>query len=273
MPGDSRVVIGVKAAVVDVVTDWIVHIADETSVHCDPDRRRQVALGRTECHVHAIQVAPLSHHVSVPDEHSVDSADPRPGGTDRARTPSPYSPAETAWIRDRLVRSRTRPACPKCGGTLTVGLGAVRFGIAVREVSCARCRRTLMVRERAGARVVVVDRELGARGALCNVLTQAGYDAEQAEDGDAALRLSQTNRPDVLIVSMANLGSAPLELIRRLRRELPGVGGVAMAGPRRYGAPDVLAQARSMAAIEILRAPFKPEELLRAVEAATSRPT
>ncbi len=194
--------------------------------------------------------------------------------SDRARyTPSPYSPAETAWIRDRLVRSRTRPACPKCGGTLTVGLGAVRFGIAVREVSCARCRRTLMVRERAGARVVVVDRELGARGALCNVLTQAGYDAEQAEDGDAALRLSQTNRPDVLIVSMANLGSAPLELIRRLRRELPGVGVVAMAGPRRYGAPDVLAQARSMAAIEILRAPFKPEELLRAVEAATIRPT
>ena len=72
---------------------------------------------------------------------------------------------------------------------------------------------------------------------------------------------------------MANLGSAPLELIRRRRRELPGVGVVAMAGPRRYGAPDVLAQARSMAAIEILRAPFKPEELLRAVEAATSRPT
>ncbi len=66
--------------------------------------------------------------------------------TDRRRdTPTVYSREESLRIREMLVGSVAELACPRCGGSLTLGTLIERDEGPLREVGCSTCRRSVFL--------------------------------------------------------------------------------------------------------------------------------
>ncbi len=65
---------------------------------------------------------------------------------DRPRdTPALFSPEETARVREMVLKADVQFACPRCGGSLTIGAQTTQAEDTVREVSCSTCRRVAML--------------------------------------------------------------------------------------------------------------------------------
>lgn len=119
-------------------------------------------------------------------------------------------------------------------------------------------------------RVLLIDHDQVARNVLRDVLAMAGHEVVEAADGETGLREYRERAADVVLMSLSGPRD-PIEWIRRFARDFPGSRIVAMAGPRRFGAPDPLATASSIGAIQVLRKPFGAADLLKAVEQARVR--
>ncbi len=100
-----------------------------------------------------------------------------------------------------------------------------------------------------GPRILVVDDEQNARIGLQKLLRQAGYNAEVASDGDAALALATEHPPEVVVTDLMMPGMDGMMLCAKLHeldRDLPvivatGVGDVSSAvSAMRAGAADYL---------------------------------
>jgi len=100
-----------------------------------------------------------------------------------------------------------------------------------------------------GPRILVVDDEQNARVGLQRLLRQAGYNAEVANDGDAALAIATEHPPEVVVTDLMMPGMDGMALCAKLHeldRDLPvvvatGVGDVSSAvAAMRAGAADYL---------------------------------
>src|SRR5262245_19118790 len=188
--------------------------------------------------------------------------------TDRQRsTPAPYSSAQLMPIREILSHLGTQAACPECGGMLNVGPLTSRFGTAVREVRCQACFRAVVLTIREPIRVLLIDYDQVARNVLRELLAMAGHEVMEAADGDQGLKAYRERPADVVLISLSGPRD-PIEWIRRFSRDFPRAQIVAMAGPRRFGAPDPLATASSIGTVRVLRKPFGAADLLKVVEEA-----
>jgi PAS domain S-box-containing protein len=108
--------------------------------------------------------------------------------------------------------------------------------------------------------ILVADDEEGIRALVSNVLGEAGYTVELAEDGQQAVDLLRHLGDDVRLIlldlTMPELGGA--EAATELRRMQPNTPIVAMSG---YGDIEVLQQFSEAGVDEFLPKPFTPEEL------------
>lgn len=118
------------------------------------------------------------------------------------------------------------------------------------------------------ARVLVVDDEPDVRLVVRVVLTSAGHEVIEAESGEAALEhLEAEPRPDAVLLDVRMPGIDGWEVLRRLRsgdahRAVPVVVFTANLLAR----DDAPAEWRDYE--HFLTKPFKPDELLQAVEQA-----
>ena len=78
--------------------------------------------------------------------------------------------------------------------------------------------------------ILVVDDDVDTLRGLLELLRSAGYRAAGAADPDAALHLVQTISFDLLIADIRLKAESGLRLIRRARREQPGIALVALTG-------------------------------------------
>src|SRR3954469_9010564 len=67
-------------------------------------------------------------------------------------------------------------------------------------------------------RVLVVDDEEDAREMLAAILSQAGFDVDDAADGFAALTKVSRCRPDVVVTDLRMPGMTGVDLLQRIRR-------------------------------------------------------
>jgi len=108
--------------------------------------------------------------------------------------------------------------------------------------------------------ILVADDEEGIRALVSNVLGDAGYTVELAEDGQQAVERLRVLGDDVRLIlldlTMPELGGA--EAATELRRMQPNTPIVAMSG---YGDIEVLQQFSEAGVDEFLPKPFTPEEL------------
>jgi CheY-like chemotaxis protein len=87
-----------------------------------------------------------------------------------------------------------------------------------------------------------------------------GYEALEAADADAALALAadRAGRIDLLLTDVAMPGMNGRELAERLRRHHPDTRVLFMSG---YAEDEVLARGVDRGAVELLRKPFRTDEL------------
>jgi CheY-like chemotaxis protein len=117
------------------------------------------------------------------------------------------------------------------------------------------------------ARILVTDDDRDVRQALVRMLTGAGHDVVQAEDGGAALAAYRAHRPDVVITDMYMPAVDGVEVVARLMDGFPDARLIVMSGGGQVGKEDVLDLARRLGARRTLAKPVERQELLDAVNA------
>jgi DNA-binding response OmpR family regulator len=118
------------------------------------------------------------------------------------------------------------------------------------------------------ARILLVDDDDQLRTMLCEVLTRAGYEVQEASNGKLAIELYRTNPTDLVITDLVMPEKEGLEMIVELKRLSSEVKIIAMSGGGRGGAQDYLTMAKALGAQRVLAKPFSHAEILEAVNQA-----
>jgi two-component system response regulator YesN len=111
--------------------------------------------------------------------------------------------------------------------------------------------------------LIVVDDEMD-RLLERTFLEDAGHTPFFASDGEAALRVYQTNDIDVVVTDLRMPHVDGLELIRQLLEINPAVKIIAVSG----AAADQLGEAEAEGALSGLIKPVQPDQLVQAVQEA-----
>ena len=95
-----------------------------------------------------------------------------------------------------------------------------------------------------------------------NVLVPAGYEVRSVGDGMSALTLAREIKPDLLITDQQMPNLTGIELIQRLRRDLPHLPVILITSE---GSEWLVVEAMRAGAVDYLTKPFEAEHLLAAV--------
>ena len=125
------------------------------------------------------------------------------------------------------------------------------------------------------AHILVVDDDPEIRDFCAVALRDAGHHVVLADNGQSALDIHRTRPQDLVLLDMFMPIKDGLETLTALRQARPTPKIIAVSAGWRVtgrrvaneGAPrDVLDEARALGADVVLRKPFDPDELVRAVE-------
>ncbi len=122
--------------------------------------------------------------------------------------------------------------------------------------------------------ILIVDDEADIRMLIGGVLRDEGYATRDAADSDETLAAIQARQPTLVILDIWLQGSAldGIEILRRLRTEMPSVPVVMISG---HGTIESAVEAIKIGAYDFIEKPFKADRLLlvvaRAIEAAQLR--
>lgn len=116
-------------------------------------------------------------------------------------------------------------------------------------------------------RVLIVDDEEELVGALVERLKLRGFDARGATTGSEALADLERAACDVVVLDVLMPGLGGLEVIRRIKRERPGVEVVLLTG---HGSSMNVEEGLAAGAFEYLMKPVKIDELTRILRSAAS---
>jgi two-component system response regulator AtoC len=108
------------------------------------------------------------------------------------------------------------------------------------------------------ATVLVVDDERTLARAIKAFLGEAGYEAEVAADGEQALALLETLRPDVVFADVRLPGMSGIDLLRRIREFDPAIPVIIMTA---YGTIEGAVEAVKLGAFDYMKKPVDLEEL------------
>jgi two-component system cell cycle sensor histidine kinase/response regulator CckA len=117
----------------------------------------------------------------------------------------------------------------------------------------------------AGMTVLVVEDEPAVRAVVVRSLERGGFRVLQASDAAVALQVAdREGRPDLVLTDLMMPGIGGAELGRRLKARWPGLPVLFMSG---YSAEDLRGQGLLDPDGVTIQKPFKPDVLLRSVQA------
>jgi CheY-like chemotaxis protein len=120
------------------------------------------------------------------------------------------------------------------------------------------------------ARILLVDDDRAIRTTVELLLRRGGHEVVAVADGRDGLAKIQAGTFDLLIVDIFMPGMDGLETTQAVHRQRPELPIIVMSGlifrSASTPAPDFLAMATKLGAVKSLRKPFRPHELVSAVE-------
>ncbi len=120
-------------------------------------------------------------------------------------------------------------------------------------------------------RILVVDDDMSVRIATQTLLEHEGYEVVVADSGRSGIDAIAGTLFDAVIVDIFMPGMDGLETIKAFNRHAPGVPVIAMSGfmfrNSSAPAPDFLSMSTKLGAAYSLHKPFRPRDLLKAIEA------
>lgn len=114
-------------------------------------------------------------------------------------------------------------------------------------------------------RVLVVDDQPEVRTTISIMLRMQRYEVVEAASAASALVLFEQGSFDLAIIDMFLQDSNGSDLIAALRARSPGLLVVAISG---MAALDAMPEAAALSDVARLPKPFRPQDLMRAIEAA-----
>jgi DNA-binding response OmpR family regulator len=117
------------------------------------------------------------------------------------------------------------------------------------------------------ARVLVIDDQPDVRTMVSIVLRINHFDVVEASNGTAGLNEFEGSKFDLAIVDIFLQGTNGLDVIRKMRERIPGFPIVAISG---MTALDFVVDIPELSGVVCLQKPFRPADLIGAIEAATA---
>lgn len=115
------------------------------------------------------------------------------------------------------------------------------------------------------ASILLVDDDEQLRTMLSEVLRRAGYEVQEACNGNEATMMYRSHQTDLVITDLIMPDKEGLETIREIRHSNPGVRIIAMSGGGRNGFVNYLRVAKTFGAQVVIEKPFSHQEILEAV--------
>jgi two-component system response regulator AtoC len=117
-------------------------------------------------------------------------------------------------------------------------------------------------------KILIIDDDAGLRKSLSLILTDAGYELIQAEDGEMGLAVARAEAPDLILcdVRMPKLGG--IEFLEAYRA---GGGAALVLVMTAYGSLDLAMQAMKRGAYDYIPKPFGADDVLLVVQKAEER--
>lgn len=107
-------------------------------------------------------------------------------------------------------------------------------------------------------RILVVDDELSMREFLSILLEREGYQADQAESAEAAIKLLETDSYDLVISDVNMPGLDGLALLERIKKDAPETAVLMITA---YSTAEQAVEAMKLGAYDYIAKPFKVEEI------------
>lgn len=118
--------------------------------------------------------------------------------------------------------------------------------------------------------ILVIDDDPAVRMTIRLVLEREGHTVKLATDGIAGMKAIKAGDIDLLIVDIFMPGMDGIETIREVRQHQPALPAIVISGTSLDGpgqqAPDFLAMAVKLGAVRSLQKPFKPRDIIAAVD-------
>ncbi|AET70919.1 response regulator with CheY-like receiver, AAA-type ATPase, and DNA-binding domains [Desulfosporosinus orientis DSM 765] len=108
------------------------------------------------------------------------------------------------------------------------------------------------------AKILVVDDQLGVRRLLFETFREDQHEVEMAADGEEAVQLLNTFKPDLILMDMKMPGMNGIETLRQIRALDRQVGVIMMTA---YGDAQNMEQAKELGILHYLSKPFDLFEL------------
>lgn len=112
-------------------------------------------------------------------------------------------------------------------------------------------------------RILVVDDQPGMCETIIDILEDAGYVVESAENGIAAVKKSQKSPFDLILMDILMPEKNGVETLKEIKKINPQTIVILMTA---YTAPDLIMEAQKAGAYECLMKPFHPERLLNIIK-------
>jgi DNA-binding response OmpR family regulator len=114
-------------------------------------------------------------------------------------------------------------------------------------------------------RILVIDDQPDVRAMIGIVLRVNHFEIVEAASGAAGLKEFENSKFDLAIVDMFLQGTCGIDIIRMMRERVPDLPVVAISGITRL---DFVSASPGLSDVVCLQKPFRPNELVRAIEAA-----
>jgi DNA-binding NtrC family response regulator len=117
-------------------------------------------------------------------------------------------------------------------------------------------------------RVLVVDDQSDVRAMIGIVLRIQHFEVVEADSTATGLKAFEQSAFDLAIVDVFLQGSSGIDLIEKMRERNPGLPVVAISG---MTALDFVAESPDLSDVVCLQKPFRPTDLMRAIEAVRAK--
>lgn len=114
-------------------------------------------------------------------------------------------------------------------------------------------------------RILVIDDQPDVRAMIAIVLRVNHFEIVEAASAEAALKAFDESKFDLVIVDIFLQGSSGFDLIAAMRERVPDLPVVAISGMTTL---DVVAEWPELSGVVGLQKPFRPNQLVGAIEAA-----
>lgn len=112
-------------------------------------------------------------------------------------------------------------------------------------------------------RVLIVDDEKNIVSSLRDILKDEGYEVSVADDGLGALKMIQSDPPDLVLLDIWLPGMDGIEVLKTVKTYHPEIEVLIMSG---HGTIDTAVQATKLGAFDFIEKPFSLDQLTESVE-------